>query len=484
MPGRARRHGIVEKHRNVKGHFCMEYNPSEATPGMMSPVLDLPSSRGEIGWDAAESCQDHYWPWQMTYEESLRELGLFSVRERRQKRHSIAAYSFLKGMEGAGRFQEDFTRVSQLNLAVSALGEQAGTIRGVLCARDTTQKDDKPDEFSMARARWQSGPINVRLEDCARIEREKTQGMERTKNKTAYINSSAEFHRPVTSILQKEQARNRGEVVAQDHAVMRWVNAAGPPLSARLPPQTSCTSGSAGTHGTDEGKPRKEESGYEKGRVRCEQGRDTTQLRGEDGCTCRGIPAYQAILAILATPRPTTQEHSGERDICPQKAEHLCPVPLDSHALQAVRATQHFTEGSASNILTTHLVFSEWRMIALGTSNWSERKCIWQRVVASRYQAGLAGTPLKGLWPKDKVTLEKVHFEAPVAVDKSMLQQVHLEASVAVREVMLEHLKVCGHGQAQDRAGTPLEGLQPCWSRFTSEGTVAVGKATLEQVYL
>ncbi|KAK4830233.1 hypothetical protein QYF61_009300 [Mycteria americana] len=42
----------------------------------------------------------------------------------------------------------------------------------------------------------------------------------------------------------------------------------------------------------------------------------------------------------------------------------------------------------------------------------------------------VSGIPLKGLWPKDKSTLEKVH----------------LEASVAVHEVMLEHLKVCGHG--------------------------------------
>ena len=53
---------------------------------------------------------------------------------------------------------------------------------------------------------------------------------------------------------------------------------------------------------------------------------------------------------------------------------------------------------------------------------------------------------LKGLWPKDKSTLERVHLEASVAVDKSVLQQVHLEASVAVHELMLEHLKACGHG--------------------------------------
>ena len=52
--------------------------------------------------------------------------------------------------------------------------------------------------------------------------------------------------------------------------------------------------------------------------------------------------------------------------------------------------------------------------------------------------------PLKGLWPKDKSTLEKVRLEA--SVGKSMLQQVHLEASVAVHEVMVEHLKTCGHG--------------------------------------
>ncbi|KAK4817081.1 hypothetical protein QYF61_027912 [Mycteria americana] len=58
----------------------------------------------------------------------------------------------------------------------------------------------------------------------------------------------------------------------------------------------------------------------------------------------------------------------------------------------------------------------------------------------------ITGIPLKGLWPKDKSMLEKVHLEASVAVDKSMLQQVHLEASVAVHEVMLEHLKAFGHG--------------------------------------
>ncbi|KAK4805868.1 hypothetical protein QYF61_025735 [Mycteria americana] len=84
-----------------------------------------------------------------------------------------------------------------------------------------------------------------------------------------------------------------------------------------------------------------------------------------------------------------------------------------------------------------------------------------------------AGIPLKGLWSKDKSTLDKVHLEASVAVDevhaaagtrrsisgcgrspccsrytskhqwlwmKSMLQQVHLEASVAVHEAVLEQV--------------------------------------------
>lgn len=64
----------------------------------MGPVLDLPNSRGEIGEDAADSCQDYYWPGQVIYEESLRELGLFSLTERRQKRDSMAAYSVLKGI--------------------------------------------------------------------------------------------------------------------------------------------------------------------------------------------------------------------------------------------------------------------------------------------------------------------------------------------------------------------------------------------------
>ena len=58
-----------------------------------------------------------------------------------------------------------------------------------------------------------------------------------------------------------------------------------------------------------------------------------------------------------------------------------------------------------------------------------------------------------------------------------MLQQVHLEASLAVHAVMLEHLKPCDNGYPRNRAGTPLEGLQPWvrprWSRYTSEGIVA-----------
>lgn len=99
-----------------------------------------------------------------------------------------------------------------------------------------------------------------------------------------------------------------------------------------------------------------------------------------------------------------------------------------------------------------------------------------------------AGTPLKGLWPQDKFTLENVYLAASVAVDKSMLQWVHLEVSVAVHEVMPEHLKVCGCGQAHDGACTALRGLQPSvrphWRMFTSEGTVAVGKTILEQIYL
>ena len=87
----------------------------------------------------------------------------------------------------------------------------------------------------------------------------------------------------------------------------------------------------------------------------------------------------------------------------------------------------------------------------------------------------------------DKSMLEKVHLEAPVAVDKLVLQQVHLEASVAVHEFILEHLKACGHGQAHDRAHTPLTvamGKAMLEQVYFCERTVAVGKATLEQVYL
>ncbi|KAK4825527.1 hypothetical protein QYF61_000104, partial [Mycteria americana] len=56
------------------------------------------------------------------------------------------------------------------------------------------------------------------------------------------------------------------------------------------------------------------------------------------------------------------------------------------------------------------------------------------------------GIALKGLWPKGKSTLEKVHLEASVAVheimlehlkalwpmEKATLEQVHLKATVAV----------------------------------------------------
>lgn len=64
-----------------------------------------------------------------------------------------------------------------------------------------------------------------------------------------------------------------------------------------------------GQFGLSEGKPRKEESGCEEGRGRYEQARANTQVGGEGGCNCRGIPAYWAILALL---RPTTQEHSRQ----------------------------------------------------------------------------------------------------------------------------------------------------------------------------
>ena len=90
------------------------------------------------------------------------------------------------------------------------------------------------------------------------------------------------------------------------------------------------------------------------------------------------------------------------------------------------------------------------------TANFSRWDCdLWMSPQGSRtsrsvcghgYVCAAAGIPLKGLWPKDKATLEKVCLNASAAVDKSMLQQVHLQALVAVHEVMLEHLKVCGHG--------------------------------------
>ncbi|XP_064498477.1 interleukin-18-binding protein isoform X3 [Pseudopipra pipra] len=53
-----------------------------------------------------------------------------------------------------------------------------------------------------------------------------------------------------------------------------------------------------------------------------------------------------------------------------------------------------------------------------------------QGVCGHGYVCAAAGASLKGTWPKDKTTLEKVH----------------LEASVAVQEVMLEHPEVCDHG--------------------------------------
>ncbi|KAK4816015.1 hypothetical protein QYF61_011005, partial [Mycteria americana] len=89
------------------------------------------------------------------------------------------------------------------------------------------------------------------------------------------------------------------------------------------------------------------------------------------------------------------------------------------------------------------------------------------------YNLTTASIPLKGLWPKDKSTLEKVQLKASVVVDKSMLQQVHLEASVAVHEVILEHTeqvhtwKDCCHGKdidllecIQRRATKMIRGLE------------------------
>lgn len=51
----------------------------------MSPVLNLSNSRGQIRGNVAERYQDYYWPGQVIYEESLRELRLFSLKERKQK---------------------------------------------------------------------------------------------------------------------------------------------------------------------------------------------------------------------------------------------------------------------------------------------------------------------------------------------------------------------------------------------------------------
>lgn len=56
-----------------------------------------------------------------------------------------------------------------------------------------------------------------------------------------------------------------------------------------------------------------------------------------------------------------------------------------------------------------------------------------------------------GFWPKQKSTLEKVSLKASVSVYKFILH-VHIEASMAVHEILLQHLKVCGHGQAHNRA--------------------------------
>lgn len=74
-------------------------------------------------------------------------------------------------------------------------------------------------------------------------------------------------------------------------------------------------------------------------------------------------------------------------------------------------------------------------------------KHLWQwishvRASASQSACGCGSVcatpvvPLKGLWPKDKSTLDEVQLKAYAALGKSMVQQVHLEASVVPHEVL------------------------------------------------
>lgn len=81
-----------------------------------------------------------------------------------------------------------------------------------------------------------------------------------------------------------------------------------------------------------------------------------------------------------------------------------------------------------------------------------QRRCIWKRLWLWLLGA-TAGICLKGLWSKDKSTLQqkKVHHKASVPAEKPMMQQVHLEAPVVVHEVVLEHLKASNREHAQDR---------------------------------
>ena len=110
------------------------------------------------------------------------------------------------------------------------------------------------------------------------------------------------------------------------------------------------------------------------------------------------------------------------------------------------------------------------------------RAGISQSVCGRGYVCAAAGMPLKELWPKDKSMLETVHLEASVALVKSMLQQVH---GLKCHWLCARSCWSTSKHVAMDKPTT--EQVQP-WrdcsqgkamlELITSEGTVAVGKAT------